>query len=192
VVAKTRCEVVAIMTSAGGPSAIQTILPLLPRDFPAPIIVLQHMTPGFVGGLVASLNAASPLPVMLAKHRDILQDGTVYFAPDDYHVGVKQNREIVLSNAAAIRGFRPSGTYLFNSLVTAFKDAVACVILTGSVEDGIDGLKSAHRAGAPIVVQDQSSSVVFETPAAVISAGLADHELSLAAIPEALISLCGG
>jgi two-component system chemotaxis response regulator CheB len=186
-------RVVAVATSTGGPAALHSFLTALPGDFPAPILIVQHITPGFVGGLVRSLDAACKIRVKLAEHGERMQRATAYVAPDDFHLGASANLTIMLSPEPPVGGFRPAGTVLFESVARAYGSATVAVILTGMGNDGVAGLRSVRRFGGRIIAQDEDTSVVFGMPEAAIVEGLADQVVALEAIPARVAELiCGG
>jgi two-component system chemotaxis response regulator CheB len=195
-------KIVAVATSTGGPAALQRLLGSLPGDFPVPILVVQHITPGFTPGLVAWLNTVCDLRVKVAEPGEFLAPHTVYLAPDGRHLGVARIAPLGgpepasvprpmahIADTAPVGGFRPSGTYLFESVARAFGAAAVAVILTGMGEDGVVGLRHVRQAGGRIIAQDEKSSVVFGMPAVAIAAGLADEVLALDAIPARLLEL---
>lgn len=182
-------RIVAVAASTGGPAALQQILSELPADFFLPILVVQHIGLGFVDGLVQWLDSVCSLHVKRATDGELLSPHTVYVAPDDRHLGVSSRSRIALSQAARIDGFRPSATFLFESVAQAFGASAVHVILTGMGRDGVCGLQVARQLKGTILAQDQSSSVVFGMPGAAIEAGLADCVLPLPSIADQLISL---
>lgn len=184
-----RGRVVAVAASTGGPAALNQILANLPGGFPAPILVCQHIASGFTEGLTAWLSSISSLRVKVAEHGEPLSPWTVYIAPEDRHLGVSDRSTVALSDAAPIDHFRPSATYMFESVAKAFRTSTVAVMLTGMGRDGIEGLKAVHEAGGRIVVQDEESSVVFGMPGAAIAAGLGDAVLPLHAIPARLMEV---
>jgi two-component system chemotaxis response regulator CheB len=185
----TRRQVVAIATSTGGPAALQQLLSGLPATFPVPILVVQHITVGFTPGLVSWLNTVCGLQVKVAQHGDKLLPHTVYLAPDDRHLGLGDRGTIAISNAPPVGGFRPSGTFLFESVARTCGAASVAVILTGMGEDGVAGLRAVRQAGGAILAQDEASSVVFGMPGSAIAQGLADVVLPLEAIAGRLVEL---
>jgi two-component system chemotaxis response regulator CheB len=187
--AAQRRRLVAIATSTGGPGALQGLLSGLSADFSAPILVVQHITVGFTPGLAAWLNSVCDLQVKVAEHGEPLAPHTVYLAPDDRHLGVSPMPTILLSSAPPIGGFRPSGTFLFESVARAFGAAAIALILTGMGEDGVEGLRAVRQTGGRILAQDEESSVVFGMPGAAIAAGLADLVLPLEAMAARLVEL---
>jgi two-component system chemotaxis response regulator CheB len=182
-----RATVVAIATSTGGPAALQRVLGALPGNFPAPILVVQHITQGFTPGLAAWLNTVCDLQVKVAEPGERLAPHTVYLAPDDRHLGVAGPAVVALSSAPPVGGFRPSGTFLFESVAGAFGPAAVGVILTGMGDDGVAGLRAVRQTGGRILAQDEKSCVVFGMPGAAAAAGLADEVLALDAIPARLL-----
>jgi len=186
---EVRPRVVAMAASTGGPAAIHHILSELPAEFPLPILVVQHIAQGFVGGFASWLDAAGPLRVQVASDGEPLAPATVYIAPDDRHLGVAQRSRIALADALPIQGFRPSATHLFASVADQFGRAAVGVILTGMGDDGCAGLAAVRREGGRILVQDEKTSVVFGMPGAALQAGLSDWTLPLPDIAAVLRSL---
>lgn len=184
-----QARIVAIATSTGGPAALHQILSALPGDFCAPILVVQHISEGFVEGLARWLNDVAPLKVKVAEDGEPLAPSTVYLAPARSHLGVSAAHTIQLSSAPPICGFRPSGTFLFDSVANAFGNASVALILTGMGQDGVDGLQGIRAAGGRIIAQDKESSVVFGMPGAAMAAGCVDWVLPLGSIAPRLRSL---
>jgi two-component system chemotaxis response regulator CheB len=186
---KMAAPLIAIAASTGGPAALQQLFKGLPGNFPASILVVQHITQGFAPGLVSWLNGSSDLHVKLADQGETLQHHTVYLAPDHCHLGVTSQATISLSDAPPIAGFRPSGTFLFESAARAYGPSTLAVILTGMGEDGVAGLQAVRKAGGRTIAQDEKSCVVFGMPSAAIAEGLADQVLPLDAIASRLLEL---
>jgi two-component system chemotaxis response regulator CheB len=184
-------RIVAIAASTGGPAALHRLLSELPADFAAPILVVQHISRGFVPGLASWLNGACGLRVKVAEAGTIPVAGTVYVAPDDRHLGLAQGA-IALSSAAPIGGFRPSASFLFESVARAIGAATVALVLTGMGNDGVAGLTAVRQSGGRVVAQDEATSVVFGMPKAAIDAGLVDDVLPLEAMPAQLAGLVAG
>ncbi len=178
--------VIAIAASTGGPAALHQLLSQLPREFPVPVLVVQHMSSGFAPGLARWLNGASALEVKIADQGARLAAGTVYLAPDARHLGVTSRSRIVLSDEPPIGGFRPSANFLFESVGRVFGTAAVAVVLTGMGDDGAAGVRTVHDCGGRVLAQDEASSVVFGMPRAVVLAGLAHAVLPLADIAREL------
>jgi two-component system chemotaxis response regulator CheB len=180
---------VVVATSTGGPAALHRLLARMPADFLAPILVVQHNAPGFMNGLVAWLDGGCGLTVKVAEQGEPLLPRTAYLAPDDRHLGVAAGGTVLLSSAPPVGGFRPSGTYLFESAARARGSSVVALILTGMGDDGVEGLRAVRQAGGQVIAQDEASSVVWGMPGAAVAAGLADSVLPLDAIPIRLAEL---
>jgi two-component system chemotaxis response regulator CheB len=188
----TRARAVAIAASTGGPAALQRILAALPGDFPTPIFIVQHIARGFTDGLAAWLDSSSPMPVTVALDDLTIAPSTVYVAADDRHLGVNSHERIIVGQQPPVAGFRPSATFLFDSVAKAYGPGALAVVLTGMGSDGLDGLRAVRAAGGRVLAQDEESSVVFGMPAAAINQGLADEVLSIDEIANRLIELCTG
>ena len=144
-------EIIAISCSTGGPQALQTILSLLPQGFPVPIIITQHISRGFVGGLAAWLQGNTLLTVVLAQEGQELHPGVVYLAPDDYNLFIERGCDGLiarLKDGAEVNGFRPSATVLFKSVAETCRSKSVGVLLTGMGADGAEGLLSMWQTGA--------------------------------------------
>lgn len=186
------CQVVALACSTGGPQALHTILRQLPKDLPFAIAVVQHISPGFIGGLVKWLDDACALTIKLAEEGEPLQPGCVFFGPDSHHLQIRSHQgalNIQLSQTPPINGFRPSGNPLFTSLALAAPNRSAGGILTGMGNDGAFGLLTMKNAQCHTFAQDQASSIVFGMPGEAIALNAADAVLSLKQIPHHLLSL---
>ncbi|MEA2624971.1 MAG: two-component system, chemotaxis family, protein-glutamate methylesterase/glutaminase [Candidatus Binatota bacterium] len=180
---------VAIAASTGGPAALHAILRELPATLPVPLLAVQHITPGFIGGLVRWLSSASAIRVKLAEDGEPLLPGTLYLAPDGSHLGIAPGVTVSLSGAPPIGGFRPSADHLFESLGRVFGARGLGVILTGMGADGLQGLKRLREARGAIVAQDETSCVVYGMPGVAVAAGLADAVLPLEAIARRIVTL---
>jgi two-component system chemotaxis response regulator CheB len=182
-------QIIAIGASTGGPPALHIILNQLPADLPLPVMIVQHISPGFVGGLARWLNDTTPLRVKVAEMDDGLQPGTAYLAPDGQHLLVKMRGLIGLGSSPPVDGHRPSVTALFESVALHYGSAAVGVLLTGMGSDGARGLKMMHGAGSRTLVQDEHSSVVFGMPKEAIALGAAGEVLPLEKIGLRLLKL---
>jgi len=191
IVLQPSVRVVGIAASTGGPAAIKTILKSLPPDFPAPILVVQHISDGYINGVASSLDKALPLRVKVAENGDPLSPATVYFAPDRHQMGLRGKTRIAVADDPPVDGFRPSGTYLFESMAQAFGSQALAVVLTGMGRDGTEGLRSIRAANGLVIAQDAESSVVFGMPKAAIDSGLVDLVLPLEQIAGEIARLAG-
>jgi two-component system chemotaxis response regulator CheB len=179
---KVRPRVVAIGVSTGGPAALGAILPMLPPDFPLPILVVQHMPPLFTRLLAERLNSTCKLPVEEATHACLVLPGKILIAPGDFHMklaAVGEQVQVCLDQSPRMNSCRPAVDALFASTGEVYGGAVLAVILTGMGQDGLHGAEILRAQGANILAQDEASSVVWGMPGAVVSAGLADRVLPL-------------
>jgi two-component system, chemotaxis family, protein-glutamate methylesterase/glutaminase len=183
-----RGTVVGIAASTGGPAALYRLLEGLPGDFPAPILVVQHLALGFAPGLAAWLNGGSPLAVGIAQAGEPLRPRTVYLAPDHRHLAVDAEGRVVLRDSPPVGGHRPSADCLFESLAAAFGPGTMAVVLTGMGRDGVEGLRAVRDAGGRVLAQDEASSVVFGMPRAAIEAGIATEVVPLDDLAAWLVS----
>ena len=184
-----KSEIVAIGSSTGGPAALHKILSAIPADFPVPIVIVQHISFGFVQGLADWLDTASPLHVKVAQAGEKIKPGTVYIAPDGNHMLVDRLNRIALSPAEPIGGHRPSVTALFQSVAQSYGAAAITAILTGMGADGAAGMKVLHDAGAITIAQDEASCVVFGMPKEAIALGAARRIVPLDQIAQTLLAL---
>jgi two-component system chemotaxis response regulator CheB len=184
-------EVLAIAASTGGPAALASILAKLPPELPIPLLVVQHIAPGFEAELARWLDSLTALEVRLAVDGAPLAPGTVHLGADGRHLGVR-GRTIRLSDEPPLHGFRPSGTHLFSSLAREFGPRGAGIVLSGMGSDGADGLAVLRRAGGYTSAQSAATSVVYGMPRAAIESGAAAHELDLEDIPAEILRLVGG
>jgi two-component system chemotaxis response regulator CheB len=182
-------KLVAMGVSTGGPPTLQTILSNLPKNFPLPILVVQHISRGFVPGLVHWLNQTTSLRCKIAEAGETLQDGWVYIAPDDQHLVVKTPQQTWLETTRPEKKHRPSVDVLFESVAEAYGSAAIGILLTGMGGDGAHGLLRMHKAGAYTIAQDEASSVVFGMSKAAIDLGAVDEILALENIAPRLLML---
>jgi two-component system chemotaxis response regulator CheB len=169
---------VGIVASTGGPKALSEILAGLPRNFPLPIAVVQHIAPSFHDGFVSWLDSTTELSVIMAKGPVIATAGNVYLSIADHHL-VLQNHYALSYNGPPVCRQRPSGNVLFESMARQFGPRAIGVLLTGMGEDGALGLKAIKDAGGYTIAQDKATSVVYGMPAAAVEIGAACESLPL-------------
>lgn len=175
-------EAVVIGVSTGGPNALSEVLPEIPRDFPVPILIVQHMPPLFTRLLGERLSQISQIPIQEAAAQQTLEPGKAWIAPGDYHMTLVRDGlkvRIALNQEPAENSCRPSVDVMFRSAAKVFGAATVGVILTGMGQDGLRGCEDLRAAGAQILAQDEASSVVWGMPGFVAQAGLADRVLPL-------------
>ncbi len=181
--------VVALAASAGGLAALTEVLSALPADFPAPLVVLQHLAPLHRSLLPDILSRRVPLRVKQAQEGDRLGPGTVYVAPPDRHLLIRPGGIVALTRTAPVHYVRPSADLLFESAAEAFGGRAVAVVLSGSGSDGDRGVCAVKRAGGTVIAQDEGSSTYFGMPGAAIGTGCVDRILPLEAIAGALVGL---
>ncbi|MGQ9921301.1 MAG: chemotaxis-specific protein-glutamate methyltransferase CheB [Desulfobacca sp.] len=167
--------IVAIGASTGGPQVIQTILSLLEPSLPAPVLIVQHISPGFVQGFVDWLAKTTKFPVKLATAEEKLHAGQAYIAPDGVHLGVQKGGHLLLSEAPPENGLRPAVSFLFRSVAAAYGRMAVGVLLSGMGRDGAAELKLLRETGAVTIAQDQASAVIFGMPGEAVKLGAAAH-----------------
>lgn len=182
-------EAVVIGTSAGGMSALTTILPALPRSFPLPVAVVQHLNPQSESFLAEYLDRIGALPTKEAEDKEPLQPGNVYVAPAGYHLLVESDRTFSLSVDARVNFCRPSIDVLFESAADAFGSSLIGIILTGANGDGSHGLMSIKARGGLAIVQDPDSAEASCMPRSALERTAADHTVALEDIAPLLIRL---
>jgi len=187
-------KVCGIGVSTGGPQTLLKIIPELPPNFPAPILIVQHMPPIFTKQLAERLNSISRLRVKEAEEGELVKDSVVYIAPGDYHMKVKKENALVrikLHQGPPRNFCRPSVDELFESLAEVYDGNTLALVLTGMGSDGKEGAKKIKEKGGVVLAQDAESSIVFGMPKAVIEEGLVDEVINLSKIPERLKDLFG-
>jgi len=185
-----RIEILAIGTSTGGPNALAEVIPRLPKDFPIPTVVVQHMPPLFTRLLAERLNGQSKLAVKEAEAGKPVEAGQVWIARGDYHMTVNRKNPGVVLNLnqdPPENSCRPAVDVLFRSVAQTYGPNVLAVVMTGMGSDGARGAAHIREAGGEILVQDEASSVVWGMPGAVVSSELADKICPLSEITQEIV-----
>jgi two-component system chemotaxis response regulator CheB len=176
--------------STGGPAALAEILSGLPAGFPAPILIVQHITPGFGSSLATWLNQMTPLEVRLARPAESPQPGQALIAPDDHHLEITPLKMLNLSQTPPDQnGQRPSANYLFHSVARYYGPRAMGIILTGMGNDGAEGLLAMRQRGAYTLAQNRESCVVFGMPAVAIGLGAAVQILPVDKIAPTMMAV---
>ena len=176
------CKLVAIGCSTGGPKALQEILPLFPKDFPAPILVVQHMPKFFVGPFAQRLNELSEIEVREGAADDILKPGLALIAPGGVQmkVGRRNALEVVLKlSTEPAMLHMPSVDVMMTSVAQVFHERAIGVILTGMGQDGMEGMKAIKVSRGRTIAQDETSCVIYGMPKAVVDSGVVDKIVPL-------------
>lgn len=176
-------KIVAIASSTGGPKALQQVIPKLPGNLDAPVLVVQHMPAGFTESLAERLNGLSELSVKEAAEGDKLEKGCVYIAKGGTHLKVKKERgeyRIVFGDEPSREGVKPCANYMYESLTDSEYDQIVCVVLTGMGSDGKEGIMNlSEKKPIYVLAEDQSTCAVYGMPKAVVVAGMANEIVPL-------------
>jgi two-component system chemotaxis response regulator CheB len=187
-------RLLAIGVSTGGPTALSVLIPMLPADFPAPVLIVQHMPPVFTRLLAERLQKQSRLRIEEAEPGALVEPGKILIAPGDFHMYVEKQGSlfrIVLDQSTPLNSCRPSVDALFNSVATAYGAAAVGVILTGMGQDGMRGAERLKHAGGYVIAQDEASSVVWGMPGFVARAGIADAVVPLTDVVPQILKQTG-
>ncbi|MFA5171542.1 MAG: chemotaxis response regulator protein-glutamate methylesterase [Sulfuriferula sp.] len=184
-----RVKLIALGASTGGPPVLQKILTMLPKEFALPILIVQHMSSGFITSFAEWLAQSSSLAVHVAMHGEIMLPGHVYIAPDEFQMKVTPDGKISLTKDALENGLRPSVSYLFRSLAAIYGSEVVAGLLTGMGRDGAEELRLLKEKGAVTFAQDKDSSVVHGMPGEAIKLGAATYILAPDKIAAVLTGL---
>jgi two-component system chemotaxis response regulator CheB len=192
VTGERRIGIMAIGTSTGGPKALQSIVPLMPVNFPVPIVIAQHMPPSFTGPFAERLNQLSKITVKEAGNGETLKHGVAYIAPGGGHMRVRKVGAIEtvaeISEDKEEFIYRPSVDALMQSASESYPGRALAVILTGMGTDGIKGIAALKESGGRVFAQSEESCVVYGMPKAVVDLGLADKVLPLEDIPGEILN----
>ncbi len=173
-------RVVALGVSTGGPQALQALLAKLPADLPACVLIVQHISTGFIQGLVEWLSLTSALSLRVAKAGDPLKSGTVYFAPDGVHMTVNEEEKIVLKEDGSRKMLHvPSIDVMMLSAAEIYKDRAVGVIMTGMGRDGVEGIAAIRAAGGHTIAQDEKTSAIYGMNKVAVDQGAIACVLSL-------------
>ena len=184
---KVSDKIVAIVASTGGPQALLKILKRLPEDFPCGIVIVQHITSGFLSGLVDWLNKECKIKVKIGEDSEGIRPGVAYLAPDNFQMRVDEDGKISLSNEPPNNGHRPSGDILLESVAKTYGKRSVGVILTGMGRDGAMGMKTIKQYQGKTIAQNEKSCVVFGMPNAAIELNAIDEVLPLERIVEEIV-----
>jgi len=181
-----KIEVIAIGISTGGPDALRQVFSKLDPKINVPILVVQHMPPGFTTEFARSLNNICPFAVKEAEDEDQIKPGCIYIAPGNRHMEAERkayNTIIRLSDTPQVSGHRPSADVLFASVAITYSNHALGVIMTGMGRDGAKQLGNIYREGGITLGQDEASSVVYGMPRAAFEMGHVNEQVSLDNMP---------
>lgn len=178
--------IVVIGVSTGGPPVLQCILAGLAKDFKYPVLIVQHISKGFTQGLADWLGNTSVLPVMLGRHGDLLKPGRVLLAPDDCHMEVGADEQVVLTMDEPDHSLRPAVSRLFSTASAVYGSRTIAVLLTGMGSDGAREMLDIKERGGMTIAQDEGSCVVYGMPKVAVQMSAVKLVLSPAEIANAL------
>lgn len=189
-------KIVSIACSTGGPKSLQHVIPYLPENLDAGVVLVQHMPKGFTASLAMRLNSLSKAVVKEAEDGEVIEKGHVYIAPGGMHIIIAQsgkNHVIRYSDQPPVDGLRPCANIMFESLSDTDYDDITCVVLTGMGADGTKGIQSLVDTGrrVHVIAQDAESCIVYGMPRAIAEAGLANEIQPLNKISESIIKNVG-
>lgn len=185
---RAKNQLIIIGASTGGPQAIAEILPALPPDLPAAVLLVQHMPPTFTKSYAERLNRICRLPVREAEDGDAVERGVVLLAPGDYHMNVVDSR-VELNHGERVHSVRPAVDVTMRSAAEIYGENIIGVLLTGMGSDGALGLKAVKERGGRTIAQDESTCVVFGMPRAAIELGCVDRVLPIHLIAGEIINM---
>ena len=194
-VGKNANRLVAIASSTGGPKALQQVLPLLPPNLAAPVVIVQHMPESFTGSLASRMNEISKINVKEAENGDILKKGWVYIAKGGRHLRIEKKGTdyvIVFDNSPARNGLRPCADIMYESIKALDFEEITCVVLTGMGSDGTRGIGGLSTVrNTYVIAQDEATSTVYGMPRMIREAGVTDEVLPIGEISEAIARIVG-
>ena len=191
-----KSKLVALACSTGGPKSLQQVIPFLPANLDAPVVMVQHMPKGFTESLAARLDSLGEIKVHEAKNGDLVEKGHVYIAPGGMHIRVEKKGSqhfIRYEDVPPVDGLKPCANIMYRSLLSCDYDEITCVVLTGMGADGTAGIKELAASGQKIHVigQDKDSCVVYGMPRALAEAGLTNEVVPLNKITQSIIKNVG-
>ncbi len=189
-------KLVALACSTGGPKSLQQVIPMLPANLDAGMVLVQHMPAGFTASLAARLNEMSAINVKEAADGEAIKKGWVYIAPGGKHIRVRKkgmDYVISLSDEAPLDGLKPCANIMYESLTQSNYDEITCVVLTGMGADGTNGIKALSRnhKNIYVIAQDEETSVVYGMPKAIANTGLVNEVVPLNHVAEAITKNVG-
>jgi two-component system chemotaxis response regulator CheB len=182
-------KLVVIGSSTGGPNALQQVVPRLPGNLSAGVLIVQHMPPFFTNSLAMRLNEMSQIEVVEAKEGDVLQTGKAYIAPGGYHMILRSRTLIGINQDSPVHSVRPAVDVTLNSAIEQFGPNIVGVILTGMGYDGSKSIFNLKKAGGQTIAQNEATCVVYGMPKVVVEMGKADKILPLQEIADEIVNM---
>jgi len=188
-------RIVAIASSTGGPKALHSVIPKLPANLAAPVLLVQHMPPGFTASLAERLNSLSEVEVSEAKEGDVLEPGHVYIAMGGKHMNVltmASKYSIHYTDEPTREGVKPCANYMYESLCNSKVDEIVCVVMTGMGADGTEGIVHLNeKKKIHVISQTEETCAVYGMPKCVVKAGVSDVQVPLDQIAQEIIMKVG-
>lgn len=188
-------KIVALACSTGGPKALQSVIPRLPAELAAPVLIVQHMPKGFTQSLAERLDSLSPIKVKEAAEGDVIENGTVYIAMGGKHMNVasKGGKSVITYTDEPPReGVKPCANYMYESLMNSNYAQIVCVVLTGMGADGTKGIVNLETAKKiHVIAQDEATSTVYGMPKAIAATGLVNQVVPLDGVAQEIIMNVG-
>ena len=188
-------KVIALASSTGGPKALQSVIPKLPGNLNAPMVVVQHMPAGFTASLAERLDTLSDVRVKEAAEGDVLESGKVYIAMGGKHLNVVYSggRHVIhYSDEPSREGVKPCANYMYESLRDSRYDQIVCVVMTGMGADGTAGIRNLKvKKKIHVIAQEESTCAVYGMPKSIVKAGMTDQVVPLEQIAQEIIMNVG-
>ena len=188
-------QVIALASSTGGPKALQEVVPKLPKNIKAPMVIVQHMPAGFTQSLADRLNDLSEIKVSEAVEGEFLEDGHVYIAKGGKHLNIDNvggRLKVRYSDEPTREGVKPCANYMFESLAKSDAERIICVVLTGMGADGTEGIVNLKKSkNIFVIAQDENSSTVYGMPKAIYKTGLTNEVVPLDQVAQEIIMNAG-
>ena len=185
----TLCQIVAIASSTGGPKALSELLPVFPERFPCPVVIAQHISDGFISGMIDWLKRLTRLQIKLGEEGEPIVAGTAYVSPSERHMAIGPGKKIVMIDRKPKDVYHPSCDILLSSAASVYGASCIGVILTGMGDDGVAGMGRIKACGGTTIAQDEKSSAIFGMPKVAIEKGCIDKVLSLGKIAAEIMNL---
>ncbi|AYF35766.1 chemotaxis response regulator protein-glutamate methylesterase [Vreelandella alkaliphila] len=185
-------RIIAIACSTGGPQALAHLLSKLPTNFPAPVVIAQHISHGFIEGMAHWLTSLCSMPVCVAQHGEPLKPGCIYLSPSERNLRVTPSHRLQLQQSPDNSLYHPSCDALLTSVADVYGPEAIGVILTGMGRDGVSGMRAIHLSGGCTFAQNEASSVIYGMNQEAVSAGVIQHIVSLDELPARLIRETSG
>jgi two-component system chemotaxis response regulator CheB len=185
-------HVIAIACSTGGPQALVRVLRPLPSGFPAPIVIAQHISHGFINGMAQWLGSLCAMPVSVGQEGEQLRPGHIYLSPSEQDLCVTPDHRFQLQLSPKNALYHPSCDVLLQSVANVYGSDAIGLILTGMGRDGVNGMRAIYQAGGVTFAQDEASSVIYGMSQEAVKAGVIQYELPLDSLPGRLMrNVCG-